>query len=222
MWTFREARGARGPVNGKPGNAVLLTESVTAYGEGVAAQSDGGAACGSTAPCFEDRKFPLGLASIREAEGEGDAGAPATHGRNAAELSEDTPYVHGLELGEALRQLSRDDARFVGLVATDPRDVLFLAQRIKDELPDVRLFTLSSDIRYLDSNHARALDGMLVAHAADDGTQQTRSIALANETVRSVYFAARRVLGEREGKARVQISLIGNGGLWQIGPDDEA
>ena len=222
MWAFLETRGARGPIDDRPGNAVLLTESVTAYGQGVAAQSDGGSACGASSPCFEERQFPLDVASVQEAEGEGDAGAPAPHARGAAELSEDTPYVHGLELAEVLRELSRDNARFVGLVATNPRDVLFLAQRIRDELPDVRLFTLAADIRYLDSTHAQALDGMLVAHAADDGAQRTRSIALANERVRGVYLAARRVLGEGGGPAHVQISLIGNGGLWQIGPDDDA
>ncbi len=222
MWTFLEARGAHGPVDGEPGNAVLLTESVTAYGEGVAAQDDGGSSCGPSAPCFEQRKFPLDLASVREAEGDVDADAPATPTRAPGELSEDTPFVHGLELGEVLRELSRNDARFVGLVATDPRDVLFLAQRIRDDLPDVRLFTLASDIRYLDASHARALDGMLIAHSANDDRRGTRSIALANDTVRSVYFAARRVLGEGEREKHVEISLVGNGGLWQIGPDEGA
>ncbi len=215
MWAFLEARGAQGPHDDVPGNAVVLSESVTAYGEGVEAQSDGG--CGPSSPCFAEREFPLDLTSLREAEGEGDAGAPAPR-THVAELSEDTPYVHGLELAKVLRELSRDETRFVGLVATDPRDVLFLAQRIRDVLPDVRLFTLASDIRYLDSSHAQALDGMLVAHAAEDGAQRTPSIALANETVRSIYLATRRILGEGRDEPRVEISLIGHGGLWQVGP----
>jgi hypothetical protein len=215
MWGFLEARGAQGPHDGVPGNAVVLSESVTAYGEGVEAQTDGG--CGPSSPCFAEREFPLDLTSLREAEGEGDAGAPAFRA-HAAELSEETPYVHGLELAKVLGDLSREETRFVGLVATDPRDVLFLAQRIRDVLPDVRLFTLASDIRYLDSSHAQVLDGMLVAHAAEDGAQRTPSIALANETVRSIYLATRRILGEGMDAPRAEISLIGHGGLWQVGP----
>ncbi len=219
MWAFLQARGARGPHDEPLGNAIVLSESVTAYGEGVAAQRHGD--CGPTSPCFEERAFPLDLTSLREAEGEGDGGttpAPATH---ATELSEDTPYVHGLELGEVLRELSSNETRFVGLVATDPRDVLFLAQRIRNELPDVRLFTLASDIRYLDSSHAQALDGMLVAHAAK-GAAHSASIALTNETVRTTFLAARSVLGDGQEPAHVEISLIGNGGLWEIGPDKGA
>ena len=123
-----------------------------------------------------------------------------------------------------MRELSRDRTRFLGLVARPARRrAPFLAERIRGELPDTPLASmLASDIRYLDPAHAAALEGMLIAHAERNGDDAQSSISLTNEAVRSAFLATRRALGGHVARLGAQISIIGNGGLWKIGPDADA
>jgi len=65
-----------------------------------------------------------------------------------------------LALGDMLRSLGEQRVRFAGIMATDARDVVFMANRIREQLPDARLFTLRADLTYLDERNARALNGM--------------------------------------------------------------
>ncbi|HEX7672111.1 MAG TPA: hypothetical protein VF395_21095, partial [Polyangiaceae bacterium] len=207
-------------------NIVLLTESLTAYGAGSAKSPKG-----SRENTVREIKFPPNLSSLRRAyEGVRTAagtGLPPTRAPLAIEgplkgsddeLSGDTASSHDLALGQVLRDLSRSGVRFVGIVATDARDVLFLAQRIRGQLPDIRLFTLGSDIRYLHPDYAQFVDGMLVAHSApvqrEDG-----ATSFQVELVRNVFLAGRQLLGNGAHLPMVGISMIGNGALWQIGDD---
>src|ERR1019366_8660619 len=218
MLTFLSVRGATCAETPDPANVVLFTEGLTAYGAGA-----GHGPSASALSCFQVLKFPPDLPAIRdayssEAESEG-AGAPS---RPATEGANDTPLAYSLALGEVLRDLSRTRTRFVGLVATNPHDVIALADLIHAQLPDIRLFTLGGDIRYVDPIYANALDGMLVAHAAPDPNASMASVSLASEVVRGVYSAGRRLLENEGSELPVQISLVGHGALWQIGPDGTA
>ncbi len=217
MLDFLLKRGATCSAGADPGNIVLLTESLTAYGSD-AQRSQAG-------PCYQELKFPPDLAAIRDAYAadteslaDEDGGAPA---RSAAP-SNDTPLARSLALREVLTELSRSRTRFVGVVATDPHDVIDMAELIRAQLPDIRLFTLGGDIRYVDPVNERALDGMLVAHAAPDAAETPTSVSLASEVVRGVYRAGRELLDHEGGEVRVQISLVGHSALWQIGPDVNA
>ena len=176
------------------------------------------------AGCFLEWKFPPDLDSIRKAYESGDDAGGATPPRSRETpgkgMSESIPGVHDLALGEVLRRLSAKRVRFVGIVATDARDVVFLARRIRKQLPDIRLFTLGADIRYLHQANAAALNGMLIAHSTRDRSMNVHSTSLTIELVRSVFLAGRHVLEhERLPEPSVRISFIGNGKLWQIGPD---
>jgi hypothetical protein len=210
----------RGQTN-DPRHSILLSESSTAYGEGVA----------------DDRlmglRFPPNLASLRRAYAEappadssgGFSVAPSTAKaateEGKGELSEQTPITHDLALSELLRQLNREGVRNIGLVATDAADVVFLAKRIKRQLPDMRLFTLGFDLRFVHPDHASVLNGMLVAHAAPRMKPQPSS-ALENPMSAGVFAAGRFLLADQPLEPIARVSLIGNGSLYQIGPDLDA
>jgi hypothetical protein len=225
MLAYLAARG--GDADGPPCRIVILSESLTAYGSAIGTRSSGIGTSGSV--CWNGVKFPPNLKAIREAyevaavAADGGAPrAPLTSSRglgDTSEFSAQTPAVHDLDLGEVLRELSEKRVRYVGLLATDARDVAFMAGRIRDQVPDIQLFTLGSDIRYLHPTYAPAMNGMLVAHASTVRPGDTWSTALEDEMVRNVFFAGRYLLTGSQVRGDVVISLIGNGALWQIGPD---
>ena len=191
------------------GNIVLFTESGTTYGSlGV--------------DCFLHRTFPPNLAAIRQAyvvdRADPTTSAPLT--RAPSDTKDGTgakAMTHALALGEVLRELASSRVRFVGIMATDARDVIFLAAHIREQLPDVRLFTLGSDLRYLDESNAPALNGMLVVHTAPDDAERDRSTALESELVRNVYRAGRYLLEDEPiPSPTIQVSFVGNGTLWPL------
>jgi hypothetical protein len=198
--------------------SVLLSESSTAYGEGVNDSRLAGL------------RFPPNLASLRRAYAEAPPAASnggfslapsnvkAATEEGKGELSEQTPITHDLALSETLRQLNRRGVRNIGLVATDAADVLFLAERIKRQLPDMRLFTLGFDLRFVHPDHASVLNGMLVAHTAPRMKPQP-STALENPMTAGVFAAGRSLLANHPLTPVTRVSLIGNGSLYQIGPD---
>jgi hypothetical protein len=201
--------------------SVLLSESSTAYGEGVNDSRLAGL------------RFPPNLASLRRAYAEAPPAASnggfslapsnvkATTEEGKGELSEQTPITHDLALSEMLRQLNRRGVRNIGLVATDAADVVFLAERIKRQLPDMRLFTLGLDLRFVHPDHASVLNGMLVAHAAPR-MKPLPSTALENPMTAGVFAAGRALLANHALAPVTRVSLIGNGSLYQIGPDVDA
>jgi hypothetical protein len=77
-----------------------------------------------------------------------------------------SPGMHNpsdeLVVGHLLSTISREKYRYVGLLATDPRDKLHLATLIRRYCPDVGLFTVQSDLLYTHSDFNRYLEGMIV------------------------------------------------------------
>jgi hypothetical protein len=65
-------------------------------------------------------------------------------------------------LSQTLRYL--EDSRFhiIGLVSTVPRDTIFLARLVRRYCPDARIFTVASDLIFLDPGSLTDLRGMLV------------------------------------------------------------
>jgi hypothetical protein len=224
MLTFLSVRGAL--QTAPPCNVVLLSESLTAYGSAIGSSA-------TREVCWEGVKFPPNLQAVREAYAgvanavEGDGGAPSgststtsNHREDEGDLSDQTPAVHALDLREKLRELSQRHVRFLGIAATDPRDVVFMAARVHEDLPDMQLFTLGADIRYLDPDNATTMNGVLIAHSGRVPEPSYRSTALENDMVRNVYLAARHLLTGSVTRGSVIISVLGNGSLRQIGPDD--
>jgi hypothetical protein len=219
-----------GGYTGERVRTVVFTESMTAYGESVTRAST------EILRLPLQIRFPPNLASIRSVYLEVDqsdpknpvlvapSGARATPQERLGELSDQTPITHDLALASVLRELKAQSVRNVGIVATDARDVVFMAGRIKQQLPDVRLFTIGLDIRYLHPDHNSVLNGMLVVHASDEPIVSTT--VRENPMSRGVYAAGRDLLANERRVPRALVSLVGNGVLWQmsrsVAPDGDS
>jgi hypothetical protein len=66
-------------------------------------------------------------------------------------------------LAKILETISMEDYRYVGIVATDTRDVIFLGGLIREFCPDVNLFTTTADLLLGHPDYSPHLRGMLVA-----------------------------------------------------------
>jgi hypothetical protein len=67
-----------------------------------------------------------------------------------------------LVLAGILTRISREDIRYLGIVATDVRDKLFLARLVHQYCPDVQLFTTSSDLLLTHPDYRASLRGMVI------------------------------------------------------------
>lgn len=69
----------------------------------------------------------------------------------------------GQSLRSIMSTIDRARVRYVGIVASDTRDVVFLNRLLKKECPNVRVFTTEPGIALLHPDEANWLRGMLVA-----------------------------------------------------------
>ncbi|WP_165226612.1 hypothetical protein [Aquisphaera insulae] len=159
---------------------VLLVESNTGYGQsfkGFRTAGDGGE------PEIVQYCFPMHVASIRGSYNRLGLMHDAASGtiRGAARLSvpEDEsggirdvppPMTPGTTAGneemsliEALTDVARRDPLAVGIIATDPRDVVFLARLTREFCPEAKLFADQADLLYARPQSTSFLRGMLVA-----------------------------------------------------------
>jgi hypothetical protein len=75
-----------------------------------------------------------------------------------------TATLGELTLDQILTDINRnDDIRAVGIIATDPRDVIFLAVQVRRFCRDVQIFTIGAELLYTQSQFIGDLLGMLVA-----------------------------------------------------------
>ena len=138
---------------------------------------------GQSPPEILSLPFPMHISRVRAAVGkanpqQGQAGSgtgsanPAStppEEESATEPREVLPSfsdlsVHSAELTLAnlLSTISREQYRYVGIVATDVRDVIFLAHEVRQHCPATVLFTLNSDLLYANPNVNTATRGMIV------------------------------------------------------------
>ncbi len=68
-----------------------------------------------------------------------------------------------LRLANILDTVRRQDIRTIGIVATDTRDKLFLAQKLARESPDATLFTVENDLLYAHPQYASYMARGIVA-----------------------------------------------------------
>lgn len=84
--------------------------------------------------------------------------------RSALRLYErSTINARDLSLAALLSSICQEGIRYVGLFLTDAADKEFLAQRITLQCPNVRLFTMESELEYLHAKHYPYMRGALVA-----------------------------------------------------------
>ena len=73
-----------------------------------------------------------------------------------------TANVADLVLASGIETIRREKIHFVGIVASDTRDILFIARKIRESDASVTLFTFGSDILFTHPDYERYLRGMLI------------------------------------------------------------
>ncbi|HKI21267.1 MAG TPA: hypothetical protein VKA15_25460, partial [Isosphaeraceae bacterium] len=61
-----------------------------------------------------------------------------------------TTASDSLVMSNILATIAREEVRYLGIVATDPLDILFLTGLIREHCPDVQVILLGADLRYTD------------------------------------------------------------------------
>ncbi len=105
---------------------------------------------GATGPALGRKDLPVG----DESGEQGRDVVPPISGREA--------MYDDLALASVFSTISRRRIRYVGIVATDIEDLVFLVRQLRLWCPDVVVFTTSADLRFLHSDVNSDLDGMLV------------------------------------------------------------
>ncbi len=102
-------------------------------------------------------------------------------------------------LTQTLRYLEDSRLKVIGIIGTDPRDTIFLARLIKRYCPDARLFTVGSDLFYLDDQSIADLRGMIIGstyplyapnHSWTGSDTRSRGQVFPSEGAQGVYNAA--------------------------------
>jgi hypothetical protein len=141
-----------------------------------------------------------------------------------------TTYSNDLMLSNLLGTIAREGIRYVGIVATDVKDKLFLAEEVRRLAPDVVLFTFDNNLLYAYPQYAQTTDGMLVFSSSPLFTQGapwlpaspedrwgTTRRQFSGEFQQGVFEAVRYLLGARPvPEPHAWIAAVGNGALWPI------
>lgn len=208
--------------------------------------------------------FPLHVSQLRSAyekEGALKNSAPGVAPRQSLELALESPEattrdilpaqdarmasnIADLFLTSSVETIRREQIRFVGIVASDPRDILFLARKIRENAANVTLFTFGADILYTHPDYERYLRGMLIvtpyplfpANQAWTGSTQVR-ISFAGPAEEGIYNAVLYQLRDSKADPRpllefrppfppespglsdrppIWIMAVGRRGLWPV------
>lgn len=111
-----------------------------------------------------------------------------------------------LTLANLLSTIAREQFKYVGIVATDVRDVTFLAYEVRQHCPSTVLFTLNSDLLYAYPNVNSATHGMMTftpyplfnleqlwTYAYGGGKSR---LQFSNQAAEGVYNATLALLGQ--------------------------
>jgi len=150
-----------------------------------------------------------------------------------------TVPTNQLVLENLLQGLSREGIRYVGILATDVKDKLFLAEQVRSRVPDAILFTFDNGLLYAHPKYAQTLDGLLIFSSApllgEGSPWQAVSLSpvagsmrrqFGSELQQGTYEAVRYLLGAQAVRPRAWIMAVGNGSLWPVArlraslPDD--
>ena len=171
--------------------------------------------------------FPMHISRLRAAANraasqQGEAGAGTASGSLAAgPLAQDSTteprevfpsftdlsvQSAELTLANLLSTIAREQYNYVGIVATDVRDVTFLAQEVRQHCPSTVLFTLNSDLLYAYPDVNSATRGMITftpyplfnleqlwTYAYGGGKSR---LQFSNQAAEGVYNATLALLGQ--------------------------
>ena len=157
--------------------------SQTASGKTSSGAKMGGCGNGPGVPEILSLPFPMHISRLRAASNKAPQPPASTETEtvssqpspsslaqeSAAEPREVLPSYSALSVQSAeltlsnlLATIDREQYKFVGIVATDVRDVTFLAREVRKHAPATILFTLNSDLLYAYPDVNSATHGMMV------------------------------------------------------------
>jgi hypothetical protein len=151
------------------------------------------------------------------------------------ELSKLTAPDNEQAIANLLGEISREGIGYVGILATDVRDKLYLAERIHKFSPDVTLFTFDGDLLYAHRQVQASMNGMAVIstyqlfteggaalHGVDLDLHHRRQFS--SELDVGVFHAVRALLSptaKKDAGSALKpvlgwISVTSNGALWPL------
>jgi len=198
-----------------PGRVAILTESNTGFGKSVAS-------VGANSE-IEVLRFPLHVSRLKSEYAQlfrmkdQQAGLPATATiaasgfEEAGGVAEGVPAQGGAAttaannavLENILSTISRDRFRYVGVMATDTRDKLFLIRLIREFCPDVRVFVTQSDLLLTHPDYLYHMKGVIVGSTYPlyppgqkwSNTDATERLLLASSAAQGYYNATLATFG---------------------------
>jgi hypothetical protein len=146
-----------------------------------------------------------------------------------------------MSLAAGIETIRREPIRMVGILATDPRDLLFLARKIGEARANVVLFAFGSDALYAHPDYQRFLRGMLVATSyplfppnqewtgagegrvafsgfADEGVYNATTVLLKEHGsgYQGLLLEYRLPDETRDGRPPIWLTTVGRGGYWPV------
>ena len=112
-----------------------------------------------------------------------------------------------MALTQVLTTISHRKYQAVGIVATNPFDVVFLAREVHRFCPNARLFTIHSDLLIARPEEVVDLRGMLVA--------STYPLYPANQWMTTPYRNGPRVFFSNQGAQGLYNAIVAH--LWEMG-----
>jgi hypothetical protein len=157
-----------------PGRVALLTESNTGFGKHVAAYGDNAEVVVLRFPLHvsrlkseyaqafrrKDEQAGLKQASPVAADGFEDAGGAGEGVPSQGGAA--TSAANNAVLANILSTVSRERFRYVGVVATDTRDKLFLVRLVREFCPDVHVFLTQADLLLTHPDYLYHMKGVVV------------------------------------------------------------
>jgi hypothetical protein len=145
------------------------------------------------------------------------------------ELSPLTARIYDMAIADLLRQISREGYSYIGILATDVKDQLFLAEQIRRSAPSVILFVADNNLLYVHPQYNTTTFGMLTISSYPLVTEGRLPVAspsvfdprvrrqFASERQEGTYFAVRTLLGQPPASPpAVWITASGNDAMWPL------
>ncbi|HEV7506635.1 MAG TPA: hypothetical protein VGS07_17200 [Thermoanaerobaculia bacterium] len=140
-----------------------------------------------------------------------------------------TVLSNELVLENLMRAVSREGIRYVGILATDVKDTLFLAEQVRARVPDAVLFTFNNNLLYAHPQYGQTMDGMLVFSSAplftEGAPRQPKSLSptdghsrrqFSSEFQQGLFEAVLYLMERPVASPSAWIMAVGNGSLWPV------
>jgi len=151
-----------------------------------------------------------------------------TTGDVVPELSPLTARIYDMALADLLRQIGSEGFSYIGILATDVKDQLFLAEQIRRWAPGAVLFVVDNNLLYVHPQYNATTFGMLTISsfplAVEGGQRPFVSPALleprsrrqfASERQEGTFLAVRSLVSRLPSTDRaVWIAASGNYAMW--------